>query len=119
MACWLLIQPLTLYEDVYSINPGHYLEYDGTLATERQWYRPAIECADYSYPQIRERFMSLYRQAISLRLRSDVRDWHLTQWRTRFLFNGIFGTGGFAEEFRCVYSGNHWQGNVGRRNRHG
>jgi asparagine synthase (glutamine-hydrolysing) len=72
MACWLLVQPLTPYEDVFSVNPGRYIEFDGRTAVERQWYEPQIDAAEQSYEAIREKFMALYRQSIAFRLRSDV-----------------------------------------------
>jgi len=72
MACWLLIQPLTLYERTFNVRPGHYLEFDGTSAVERRWYQPRIASVDQSYEEIRDRFLALYRQSIGLRLRSDV-----------------------------------------------
>jgi asparagine synthase (glutamine-hydrolysing) len=72
MACWLLVQPLTPYEDVLTVRPGHYLEWDGRNLVERQWYEPRIKVAEQSYDEVRERFQVLYRQSIALRLRSDV-----------------------------------------------
>lgn len=72
MACWLLVQPLTPYEGVFNVNPGHYLEFNGRTHVERQWYEPEIQCAQQTYEQVRDRFMPLYRQSIGLRLRSDV-----------------------------------------------
>jgi asparagine synthase (glutamine-hydrolysing) len=72
MACWLLIQPLTPYENVFAVRPGHYLECNGGAVMERQWYEPQIKSAEQVYEEIRDRFMSLYRQSIGLRLRSDV-----------------------------------------------
>jgi asparagine synthase (glutamine-hydrolysing) len=72
MACWLLIQPLTLYERTFNVNPGHYLEFDGSRSVERRWYEPYVEAREQTYEQIRDRFLALYRQSIGLRLRSDV-----------------------------------------------
>jgi len=72
MDCWLLIQPLTPYENVYAVRPGHQLEFDGKDVTERQWYQPQIKGAEQAYEEIRDKFSSLYRQSIALRLRSDV-----------------------------------------------
>ena len=31
MACWLLIQPLTPYEHVFNVRPGHFLEFNGKV----------------------------------------------------------------------------------------
>jgi asparagine synthase (glutamine-hydrolysing) len=72
MACWLLIQPLTPYENVFNVKPGHYLEFDGSQLAERHWYQPAIETLEQTYEQVRDRFLPSYRQSIGLRLRSDV-----------------------------------------------
>jgi len=72
MACWMLIQPLTPYENVFNVNPGHFLAFDGEAVVEHQWYEPRINGVEQSYEEIRENFMSLYRRAIDLRLRSDV-----------------------------------------------
>jgi asparagine synthase (glutamine-hydrolysing) len=72
MSCWLLIQPLTAYEHVFAVNPGNYLELNGKTVVERQWYEPKIEGMEQPYEEIREKFMSLYRRSIDLRLRSDV-----------------------------------------------
>ena len=72
MDCWLLVQPLTPYENVFAVRPGHYLEFDGRGAREHQWYQPSIKSAEQTYEEIREKFDSLYRQSIALRLRSDV-----------------------------------------------
>jgi asparagine synthase (glutamine-hydrolysing) len=72
MACWLLIQPLTVYEDTFCVRAGHYLEFDGCAAVERQWYAPRIEDREQSFEEVRERFLALYRQSVQFRLRSDV-----------------------------------------------
>jgi asparagine synthase (glutamine-hydrolysing) len=72
MACWLLIQPLTPYENVFNVKPGHYLEFNGNGLAERQWYQPAIQTLEQTHQQVRDRFLPLYRQSIGLRLRSDV-----------------------------------------------
>ena len=72
MACWMLIQPLTPYEKVFNINPGHLLEFNGETVVEHHWYEPKIRTVEQSYEEIQETFMSLYRRSIDLRLRSDV-----------------------------------------------
>ena len=72
MTCWLLVQPLTPYEDVFNVNPGHYLEFDGQRAQERRWYDPHIPRRERSFSEIRDHFLELYRRSIELRLRSDV-----------------------------------------------
>jgi asparagine synthase (glutamine-hydrolysing) len=72
MTCWLLVQPLTPYEDVFNVNPGHYLEFDGKRAQEHRWYAPRIESCGRTFSEIRDHYLGLYRRSIELRLRSDV-----------------------------------------------
>jgi asparagine synthase (glutamine-hydrolysing) len=72
MSCWLLVQPLTPFQDVFNVNPGHYLEFDGRGAQERRWYRPQIASCARPFSEIRDQFLQLYRRSIELRLRSDV-----------------------------------------------
>jgi asparagine synthase (glutamine-hydrolysing) len=72
MTCWFLVQPLTPYERVFNVNPGHLLEFNAKAVLERQWYEPRIRAVEQTYEEIREKFMSLYRRSIDLRLRSDV-----------------------------------------------
>jgi asparagine synthase (glutamine-hydrolysing) len=72
MSCWLLVQPLTPYEDVFNVNPGHYLEFDGRGVQERRWYTPRIESRERPFAEVCEHFLGLYRRSIELRLRSDV-----------------------------------------------
>jgi asparagine synthase (glutamine-hydrolysing) len=72
LACWLTVQPLTPYKDVFLINPGHYLEVSRGGLREQLWYRPRIHACEQSYEEVRTAFMSHYRQSIRLRLRSDV-----------------------------------------------
>jgi asparagine synthase (glutamine-hydrolysing) len=72
MACWLLVQPLTPYEDVFNVNPGHFLEFDGRHAQERRWYAPRIESRERTFAEVRDHYLGLYRRSIQLRLRSDV-----------------------------------------------
>jgi asparagine synthase (glutamine-hydrolysing) len=72
MTCWMLVQPLTPYEGVFNINPGHYLEFDGSMTAEKQWYRPQVASREQSWDEISEKFLASFKQSIHLRLRSDV-----------------------------------------------
>jgi asparagine synthase (glutamine-hydrolysing) len=72
LLCWLLIQPLTVYEEAFNVKPGHYVEFDGSKVSQHQWYMPRIACAERAYGDIRDSFRDLYRQSIDLRFRSDV-----------------------------------------------
>lgn len=72
-ACWFLIQPLTLYQNTFNVNPGSYLELKGQhQVREVRWYNPYITVSSQSFEEIRDRFLSLYRRSVELRLRSDV-----------------------------------------------
>ena len=72
-ACWFLVQPLTLYKNVFNVKPGSYLELKGQhQPREVRWYSPQIKVFSQSYDQVRERFLALYKRSIELRLRSDV-----------------------------------------------
>jgi len=72
LSCWYLVQPLSLYEGVLNVNPGSYIEWSGSQAVERRWYEPRISVRNQQYDDIEQTFLSLYRQSIRLRLRSDV-----------------------------------------------
>ncbi len=72
MTCWMLIQPLTTYHSVFNVTPGHYLQFDGSVTREQQWYRPHVVSREQSWDEVYDRFLALYRQSIELRLRSDV-----------------------------------------------
>jgi asparagine synthase (glutamine-hydrolysing) len=72
MMCWLIVQPLTPYEEVFNVNPGSYLEFDGSRVQERRWYAPRIARRERPFEEIRDDFLCLYRRSIELRLRSDV-----------------------------------------------
>lgn len=72
LSCWFLIQPLSLFEGVFNVNPGSYLEVaDGTVV-EHRWYRPRVAVRPYSDGEFEEAFFDLYRSAVAIRLRSDV-----------------------------------------------
>lgn len=71
--CWFLIQPLTLYKNVFNVNPGSYLELKNQYQSrEVRWYNPHIKVFAQSFDEVRACFLSLYRRSIELRLRSDV-----------------------------------------------
>jgi asparagine synthase (glutamine-hydrolysing) len=72
LACWFLIQPLSLYEGVFNVNPGCYLEVDGAHSVERRWYEPQIRVRAAGMEQIKQEIFELYRDSVRLRLRSDV-----------------------------------------------
>lgn len=71
-ACWFLPQPLTLYKNTYSVNPGSYLVYEDGNIEEHRWYNPKITPTSLSEDEIEEKFVELYKSSIEIRLRSDV-----------------------------------------------
>lgn len=72
LSCWFLIQPLSLYEGVLNVNPGCYLDVNGVHAVERRWYEPQIRVESRSEDEVQHTIMEIYRDAVRLRLRSDV-----------------------------------------------
>jgi len=71
-ACWFLPQPLSLYKDTFSVNPGSYIEYSNGNILEKRWYHPKINKSNMTEAEIEKKFTELYRSSIELRLRSDV-----------------------------------------------
>jgi len=70
--CNYLPQPLSLYKDVFGVNPGCYIEYCDGDFKEIRWYNPTIKPLEISFDEIRDNFIKLYKDSINLRLRSDV-----------------------------------------------
>ncbi|MFA6136931.1 MAG: asparagine synthase (glutamine-hydrolyzing) [Sulfurimonas sp.] len=70
--CYFLPQPLSLYENVFNVNPGSYIEYKNGQIEETRWYNPKIQKCNDSEENIEKTFIELYKSAIDLRLRSDV-----------------------------------------------
>jgi asparagine synthase (glutamine-hydrolysing) len=73
-ASWFLPQPLSLYRDTLNVNPGSYIEYslESGDFIEKRWYNPTIRRCSLSESEIEEKFISLYKSSIDLRLRGDV-----------------------------------------------
>ena len=69
---WFLPQPLTLYKNTFNVNPGCYLEYFNNQIQEIRWYKPEIVKSNDSEEEIAKKFINLYKDAIRIRLRSDV-----------------------------------------------
>ncbi len=95
----------TLFRDVFSLSPGHYLVYDpakGTLLTRRYWDIPHLfgqRIEDEG--EALERFIELLRDSVKLRMRADVPV-------TMFLSGGIDSTlvamlSGVREAFTCQF----------------
>lgn len=95
----------TLYKDVFSLPPGHYLVYDpsmGTLQTTLYWdipHRFGDRLEDEA--QAVDRFLELLTDSVKLRMRADVPV-------TMFLSGGIDSTlvatvAGISEAFTCQF----------------
>jgi len=73
LSCWFMIQPLTLYKNVFNVNPGSYIELkEEKCVQEVRWYKPHIKVQKQSFEEIKEKFLKLYRDSVTLRMRSDV-----------------------------------------------
>lgn len=71
--CWFLIQPLTLYKDVFNVEPGSYVAYRiGDELKQSRWYFPVIRAKKFEYKDVKAKFLTLYRRAVQIRLQSDV-----------------------------------------------
>jgi asparagine synthase (glutamine-hydrolysing) len=66
-------QPSTIYEGVHSLSPGSWLAIENGQAKEaRYWQLERFPQTGLSYPEVLERVRSLIRDAVRIRLRSDV-----------------------------------------------
>jgi asparagine synthase (glutamine-hydrolysing) len=73
LSCWFMIQPLTLYKNLFNVNPGSYLELKGKKSVQEvRWYKPHIKVQNQGFEEIKEKMLKLYRDSITLRMRSDV-----------------------------------------------
>ena len=71
--CWYLIQPLTLYKKIQSIQPGSFVELtQGKKIKFRNWYNPKFKIKKLNFKNIKTNFKRLIRKSIEIRLRSDV-----------------------------------------------
>ena len=68
----ILIQPLSLYEEVFLVNPGAYLQYNPSGYSECRWYQPNITVRPQTFNEVEETFIALYKDSIRLRHRGDV-----------------------------------------------
>lgn len=68
----ILIQPLSLYEEVFLVNPGAYIQYNANGHRECRWYQPNITVRPQSFHEVEEKFIALYKDSIRLRHRGDV-----------------------------------------------
>ncbi len=66
--------PLTAFEDIYKLPPAHFLicQAEGGLKIQRYWWPPQVEKTKASQEDIEAELLRLLREAIRLRLISDV-----------------------------------------------
>lgn len=68
----ILIQPLSLYEGVFLVNPGAYIQHNPNGYREFHWYQPEITVRPQAFHEVEETFIALYKDSIRLRHRGDV-----------------------------------------------
>jgi asparagine synthase (glutamine-hydrolysing) len=67
------IEPETLFRGIWSLQPGHWLRWDGrALEVTRYWSLPDAPVSDRSEDELAEELRALLADAVRLRLRSDV-----------------------------------------------
>jgi asparagine synthase (glutamine-hydrolysing) len=67
------IEPDTLFRGIFSLPPGHYLTFDGRdVSVTRYWSIPEGPVDRRPLPELAEELRALLRDAVRLRLRSDV-----------------------------------------------
>jgi asparagine synthase (glutamine-hydrolysing) len=68
-----ILEPDTLFEGVYSLEPGHCLTFDGNqLRIRRYWSLPEAPALDRPLDDLAEELRAVLADAVRLRLRSDV-----------------------------------------------
>ena len=72
MSSGFLFEPLTSYENVFSILPGSYIKFEKSQLNEVQWYKPVIKQNNFDKKEIKKNFLQIFDQSIDFRLRSDV-----------------------------------------------
>jgi asparagine synthase (glutamine-hydrolysing) len=73
LAYWYICEPKTIFEGVRQLAPGHYMLVDGEGARTERWWRVPVESeVDIGYREAAEELDGLLRDAVRLRMRSDV-----------------------------------------------
>ncbi len=72
LSCWILPQPLTLFENVRSVLPGGVIEIREGRTTQFRWYEPRLTEATWDLGELQERIIELLTDSIRLCLQSDV-----------------------------------------------
>jgi len=70
--CWVLPQPLTLFENVQSVLPGSVVEIRQKKITQHRWYEPRLTEVDWDLGELQERIIELLTDSDRLCLQSDV-----------------------------------------------
>lgn len=70
---WAPLSPNTFFKEVFEVPPGHFLEFrNGKIKVERYWQLTFAGQQNGSFSDTREQFRELLKDAVALRLRSDV-----------------------------------------------
>lgn len=70
--CWVLPQPLTLFENVQSVLPGSVVEIRKGKITQYRWYEPHLTEVDWDLRELQERIVEILTDSVRLCLQSDV-----------------------------------------------
>lgn len=71
MHAWLLVDPITLFDGVYSVKPGSFIKVDNRFEySERSWYIPKVSIT--SSDGLIDRIEQTFSKSVDIRLRSDV-----------------------------------------------
>lgn len=73
LSSWFLFGNKSLFNNVYNINPGSYIEFNSiNNFKEFKWYIPKINLNKHSFDEIKKNFTKKIKHSINLRLRCDV-----------------------------------------------
>jgi asparagine synthase (glutamine-hydrolysing) len=73
--CGYIPSPYSILQDVYKLLPGYYMEIDlekKTLTTSEYWNLKEVKVKNISYDQAKEELHELLKDAVKIRLQSDV-----------------------------------------------
>lgn len=62
----------TIYKNVHTLPPGHYLEWDGCLVSVTRYWQPRFQLQEISLDTAAERMRELLRQAVRRQMVADV-----------------------------------------------
>lgn len=75
LECAYIPSPYTIYEDIHKLSPGYNLEIDlntKVLKLSKYWDLTNVELSAYSYEQAKDHLHELLKDAVKIRLMSDV-----------------------------------------------